>query len=252
MGPTPVLELESVTKTYDDGRTAVRGLSLAVRHGERLVLLGPSGSGKTTVLRLVNGLIRATAGLVRFRGEALDSLDTVALRRRMGYVIQQAGLFPHLTVEENVTLPLRLAGWSAARRAARARKLLRLVRLPRDVLGRHPRGLSGGQQQRVGLARALSTDPEVILMDEPFGALDPLTRVTVRREVLAVLHALRKTVIMVTHDIAEAWACATRIALLNQGRLEQCGSPRELRRRPATPFVRAFLAGSFPGGSGGS
>ncbi len=251
MVTAPVIELAAVTKAYD-GRAAVRRLTLSVRPGERLVLLGPSGSGKTTVLRLVNGLIRASSGQVRFRGVDLDSVDPVALRRRMGYVIQQAGLFPHLTVEENITLPLRLAGWQARRCGPRARKLLGLVRLPRHVLGRYPRGLSGGQQQRVGLARALATDPEVILMDEPFGALDPLTRVTVRREVFALLHALHKTVIMVTHDIGEAWACATRIAILNHGRLEQSGPPRDLQRRPATPFVRAFLSGLRPEAAHGS
>lgn len=220
----------------------MRNVSLRVRRAERLVLLGPSGSGKTTLLKLANRLHEPTNGSVRFNGVDTRDMEPLALRRSMGYVIQQTGLFPHMTVGQNVGLPLRLLAWGKEKIRARTQQVLALVRLPPKLLDRYPRQLSGGQQQRVGLARALAGNPGILLMDEPFGALDPMNRIQIRREVLALLRKIGKTVIMVTHDLSEAWEMADRIAILHRGRLEQVDTVPRLRSNPASAFVRRFLS----------
>jgi osmoprotectant transport system ATP-binding protein len=238
-----VIVLEGVSKSYDGGRTfAVRNLSLEVREGETLVLLGSSGSGKTTALKMVNRLIEPTSGSITLDGQNVFDRDPVSVRRSIGYVFQGIGLFPHLTIQENVAIVARLLGWSSARRDRRALELLDLVGLPpHEYADRFPDELSGGQQQRVGVARALAADPDYLLMDEPFGALDALTRDTLEREVLNLKERLGKTIIFVTHDIFEALTLADRVAILHAGRLEQVGTKGEVLRHPASDFVRQLF-----------
>ena len=239
-----MIALREVSKSFDNGHTfALRPLSLEVAAGETLVLLGSSGSGKTTTLRMVNRLIDPTTGVVEVGGKDVRAQDPVALRRSIGYVFQGIGLLPHVTVGENVALVPRLLGWPRARRRRRAAQLLELVGLdPGTHAERLPAELSGGQQQRVGVARALAADPGYLLMDEPFGALDALTRDTLQQEFLSLKQRLRKTVVFVTHDLFEALLLADRIAVLHEGRLEQVGAPAELLSQPASPFVRELFA----------
>ena len=242
-----MIELDRVTKHYGP-RPAVAQLSLRIAPGERVVLIGPSGSGKSTTLRLINRLVDLDQGHIRFAGEDIRAFAPEALRRRMGYAIQSVGLFPHWTVERNIGTVPRLLGWPEARIRARVHALLELLRLaPAQFARRYPHELSGGQQQRVGVARALAADPEVLLMDEPFGALDPVTRVAMQHE-LRRIHALSgKTLVMVTHDIDEALFLADRIVLLQDGRLVQEGPPLTLLARPANAFVADFLGGAERG-----
>ena len=224
-----------------DGRTILAPLTLAVETGETLVLLGRSGSGKTTALKLVNALLLPTAGEVRVAGAATSAWDPIRLRRRTGYVIQDVGLLPHLTVARNVGLVPALEGWPAARIAARVAELLALVGLPAaEYGGRWPHQLSGGQRQRVGVARALAADPPLLLLDEPFGALDPITRGELQREFRALQTRLGKTAVFVTHDLREAARVGDRLALLDAGRLLAVGTPAALAAS-ADPAVRAFL-----------
>jgi len=228
-----------------DGREvhALRDVSLTIRRGETLALIGTSGSGKTTLLRVLNRLQPPTSGSVRMEGDDLAARDPLELRRGMGYVIQAGGLLPHLSVADNVALLGKLGGHDVARREARTRELLELVHLPPDAFAeRWPDELSGGQRQRVGVARALYLDPPVLLMDEPFGALDPITRAELRREFAELEGHVQKTVVLVTHDLAEARELADRVALLDAGRLHQVGTFDELRERPANEFVAAFMA----------
>ena len=221
-------------------------LSLDVRRGETLVLLGESGWGKTTTLRLVNRLLDPTAGAVRVEGRDTREWDAVVLRRRTGYVIQDAGLFPHFTVERNVGLVPALEGWETQRVRGRVHELLRLVGLdPVQFAGRYPWELSGGQRQRVGVARALAADPPLLLMDEPFGALDPLTRAALQREFAALQKRLGKTVIFVTHDVREALLLGTRIALMSAGRILLLETPENFRRS-AEPHARAYIETLLP------
>lgn len=238
-----MLVFDKVAKRYGDSALAVDHLDLEVHTGELCVLVGPSGCGKTTTLKMVNRLVEPTSGRILFDGEDIAGVDPVALRRRMGYVIQQAGLFPHLRVAENVATVPRLLGWDKARTKARVAELLDLVGLDPDLYGRrYPHELSGGQQQRVGVARALGGDPPVLLMDEPFGALDPIARERLQAEFLALQAQLKKTVIFVTHDIEEAVILGDRIAVLRQGGiLEQYDTPAEVLGRPATSFVADFV-----------
>ncbi|HEX8474253.1 MAG TPA: ATP-binding cassette domain-containing protein [Pyrinomonadaceae bacterium] len=201
-------------------------LNLEIRRGETLVLLGESGCGKTTTLRLINRMLLPTAGEVLVEGTRTDAWDAIRLRRRTGYVIQDAGLFPHFTVERNVSLVPVLEGWTPERTGERAREMLGLVGLPPETFaGRFPRELSGGQRQRVGVARALAADPPLLLLDEPFGALDPLTRAALQREFAALQKRLGKTAVFVTHDVREALLVATRIALMHRGRLVLLETP---------------------------
>jgi osmoprotectant transport system ATP-binding protein len=237
-----VLRLIALRKRFGD-TTVVDRLSLAVARGERLVLLGGSGSGKTTTLKMVNRLIEPDGGRVELEGVDVAALPAHVLRRRIGYCFQRVGLFPHMTVGENVGITPRLLGWPAARMAARIDELLDLVELePARFRDRPPASLSGGQQQRVGVARALAASPSVLLLDEPFGALDPLTRARLQRSFVALARRLDLAAIFVTHDILEALAIADRIAVLNGGRLEQLDTPAVLLAQPATEYVRTLLA----------
>jgi osmoprotectant transport system ATP-binding protein len=215
-------------------------VSLAVPRGTTLVLLGRSGSGKTTLLKLINGMLQASSGEVRVEGRTTQQWDVIRLRRQIGYVIQEAGLFPHFTVAENVGLVPRLENWPTAKIEARVEEMLRLVGLePREFAARRPRELSGGQRQRVGVARALAADPPILLMDEPFGALDPVTRVELQREFRALAQRLGKTIVFVTHDLREAILLASNIVLLDKGRVVAGGKPAEFLRLPH-PEVQAF------------
>ncbi|HZU79338.1 MAG TPA: ATP-binding cassette domain-containing protein [Acidimicrobiales bacterium] len=238
-----MIRLQDVSKRYGDGAFAVEHLDLQVDEGELCVLVGPSGCGKTTTLKMINRLIEPTSGRILLNGEDVTTVDVVALRRRIGYVIQQGGLFPHERVADNVATVPKLLGWDRARIAARVDDMLRLVGLPPEDFGRRfPHELSGGQRQRVGVARALAADPPVLLMDEPFGAVDPLTRARLQQEFKDLQARLRKTVVFVTHDVDEAVLLGDRIALLRQGGvLEQYGTPAELLDRPASAFASDFL-----------
>ena len=242
MPADPILEATSVAKTYGDGTTALAGVDLAVRQGETVALVGESGSGKTTLLRTFNRMVEPSAGAVRIEGRSAADLDPIALRRRIGYVPQDGGLIPHWRIERNVELVPRLLGWDRDRRQARMREMLELVGLRPDThAGRYPAELSGGQRQRVAFARALAADPPVILLDEPFGALDALTRLELHRQFLDLKKALGKTTLLVTHDLAEAFRLADRIGVMRAGRLLQLGPPAELAERPADPYVSALL-----------
>ncbi len=238
-----MIVLRGLSKSFDGGKSfAVRDLSLEVADGRTLVLLGSSGSGKTTVLKMINRLVEPSAGTIEVDGADVLAQDPVRLRRSIGYVFQQVGLFPHMTIEENVAIGLRLQGRSAAQRRGRARELLALVELPPDAFaGRYPSELSGGQAQRVGVARALAVEPKYLLMDEPFGALDEVTRESLRAALKSLRERLQKTIVFVTHDIFEALELGDSIAVMHDGRLEQLGSGEDLLKRPATPFVERLF-----------
>jgi osmoprotectant transport system ATP-binding protein len=238
-----MIRLERVSKTYPDGSAAVRELSLDVRRGELCVLVGPSGCGKTTTMKMVNRLIDPTSGRILLDGDDIAGIDRVQLRRRVGYVIQQVGLFPHQTVRTNVATVPTLLGWNRARTRSRVDELLDLVGLdPATYAGRYPAQLSGGQRQRVGVARALAADPLVLLMDEPFSAVDPVARERLQTEFLRLQRQLGTTVLLVTHDIDEAVRLGDRIAVLGQeGRLQQYADPATLLGAPATAFVAEFV-----------
>src|SRR6266545_4509968 len=237
------IRLEAVRKEYEDGTVAVAELDLDVPAGELVVLVGPSGCGKSTILRMVNRLIEPSAGRVVLDGEDVTRADPVMLRRRIGYVIQNVGLFPHQTVRENVGTVPKLLGWDRARIAERVEELLDLVGLDSGLHGRrYPHELSGGQRQRVGLARALGADPAVLLMDEPFSAVDPIVRSRLQEEFLRLQATVRKTIVLVTHDIDEAVRLGDRIAVLAQGgRLLQFATPAELLSNPASDEVSRFV-----------
>ena len=239
-----MITLSGVSKSFDGGKThAVRDLSLEVADREMLVLLGSSGCGKTTTLKLINRLLEPGEGRIEVDGRDVREGNPVELRRSIGYVFQGIGLFPHMTVRQNVEVVPRLLGWPRDRRRRRAEELLELVGLdPKQYARRFPEQLSGGQQQRVGVARALAADPAHLLMDEPFGALDALTRDGLQQELLALKDRLGKTVVFVTHDIFEALTLGDRIAILHGGRLQQVGAPEEVLRKPATRFVRDLFA----------
>jgi len=234
------IEFRDVNFTLPDGKTLLSNLNLRVQAGETLVLLGRSGSGKTTTMKLINRLIDPTAGEVRVERKPTVEWDPIRLRRRIGYVIQEVGLFPHLTVEENIGVVPRLEGWEPERIRERARVLLAMVGLDADrFAARFPRELSGGQRQRIGVARALAADPPVILLDEPFGALDPITRREIQREFKTLQQELKKTMVFVTHDIAEAFVLGNRIALLKDGQLILLDVPQALLQSQH-PEARAF------------
>jgi osmoprotectant transport system ATP-binding protein len=238
-----VIRLESVRKQYPSGLVAVDDLSLDVPDGEVCVLVGPSGCGKTTILRMINRLIEPTAGRILVDGENVLEIDPVELRRRIGYVIQQVGLFPHQTVGTNVATVPKLLGWDRARINARVEELLDVVGLPADEFrDRYPTELSGGQRQRVGVARALAADPPIMLMDEPFGAIDPVTRTQLQDEFLRLQQTLKKTIVFVTHDIDEAVKMGDHIAILRVGgHVAQYDRPDRLLAAPANDFVADFV-----------
>ena len=239
---SPAVRFENVVHAYGKHR-GVDGVSLDVPAGSLCVLLGPSGCGKTTLLKTVNRLLEPTSGRVLVEGVDVMSVDAVALRRRIGYAIQQVGLFPHMRVRENVAVVPRLLGWPRSRIATRVDELLVSVNLaPGEFRDRYPRELSGGQQQRVGLARALAGDPSILLMDEPFGAVDAIERTHLQDEILSLQRRLRKTVLFVTHDVDEAMRLADMMVVMRDGRVEQAGSRLDVLARPATPFVAELVA----------
>ena len=236
-----MIRLRNVTKQYGN-RKAVDDLTLEVKQGETLVLLGTSGCGKTTTLKLINRLEELSAGTIEVAGADIQQQKPEELRRKIGYVIQGAGLFPHYTVQENIAVVPRLLHWEKQKTAARTLQVLELLGLPAlEFLPKYPHEMSGGQQQRVGLARALVTDPPVILMDEPFGALDPITRTSIRKEFKHLEGLLHKTVVLVTHDVQEAFEMGDRICLMDGGKMQQLGTPQELVFQPANAFVSRFL-----------
>ncbi|SDJ44148.1 ABC transporter ATP-binding protein [Streptomyces indicus] len=237
-----MIRFERVTKRYADGTTAVDDLSFEVAEGELVTLVGPSGCGKTTTMMMINRLIEPTEGKIFVDGEDISQVDPVQLRRRIGYVIQQVGLFPHRTILDNTATVPALVGWKRAKAKARAAELLDMVGLdPKKYGSRYPDQLSGGQRQRVGVARALAADPPVLLMDEPFGAVDPVVREQLQDQFLEMQASVRKTVVMVTHDIEEAVRLGDRIAVYGQGRIEQFDSPGAVLGNPATPYVAEFV-----------
>ena len=240
--PAPIIEFRNVSDKLANGNTLLKNLSFTVLSGETIVLLGRSGAGKTTALKLINRMLEPTEGEVHVEGRATLAWDPISLRRHIGYVIQDAGLFPHYTVEENVGVVPSLNQQPEAQIRKRTQELLQLVGLPpKDFAGRYPHQLSGGQRQRVGVARALAADPPILLMDEPFGALDPLTRGELQREFQNLQKAIAKTVVIVTHDIAEALLLGTKIALLERGSLRGIFSPQEFLRAQE-PVVETFRA----------
>jgi osmoprotectant transport system ATP-binding protein len=246
------IEFRHVSFRLPNGKTLLADLNLEVRQGETLVLLGRSGSGKTTTMKLVNRLLDPTEGEVRVEGESTLRWDPIKLRRRIGYVIQEIGLFPHFTVEQNIGVVPRLEGWEPERISARARELLIMVGLDPDrFAARFPRELSGGQRQRVGVARALAADPPIILLDEPFGALDPITRREIQQEFRRLQERLKKTLIFVTHDVGEAFLLAHRIGLVKDGKMILLGSPADLLASTdpeACAFAACLSDAPSPGG----
>jgi len=235
-----MLELEGVCKSYD-GRWVLAPTDLVVPRGQTTVLLGPSGSGKSTLIRLMIGLIRPDGGPVRFKGTEITPFNARQLRLEMGYVVQDGGLFPHLTAEQNVTLVARYLGWDEERIRFRLADLTKLTQFPADGLGRYPVQISGGQRQRVSLMRALMLDPELLLLDEPLGALDPIIRSELQADLRRIFQTLGKTVVLVTHDLGEAGYLGDLIVLLRDGRVVQKGTLTELVHKPADPFVTRFV-----------
>jgi osmoprotectant transport system ATP-binding protein len=242
-----MIELEHISKRYD-GRPVVDDLSLTVPDGAFCILLGPSGCGKSTTLRMINRLVPFDSGAIRIAGEDIRDVPEEALRRRIGYAIQSIGLFPHWTIEDNIATVPRLLNWPGRRIRDRVTELLELLRLdPESYRRKYPHQLSGGEQQRIGVARALAADPELLLMDEPFGAVDPITRDALQNEIARIHAATKKTIVFVTHDIEEALRLATVIAILERGRLAQWGAPIDIVEHPASAFVRDFVGGEGSG-----
>lgn len=235
------VEFIGVSKSYGGGNV-LEDFHLAIPSGKIVTIIGPSGCGKTTLLKMINRLIEPEAGSILLEGSEIGSLDAVQLRRNIGYVIQQIGLFPHMTIEQNISIVPRLKGEKKTQLIARATELLELIGLdPEGFLGRYPHELSGGQQQRIGVARALAANPSIVLMDEPFSALDPISRVQLQKELIQLNQQVRKTIIFVTHDIDEALKIADQVVLLNQGTIVQQGTPQEILASPKSQFVREFL-----------
>lgn len=236
-----MLKFDHVSKVYEGGKKAVNDMILEVEKGEFVVFIGPSGCGKTTTMKMINRLIEPSNGSIHIEGENILEKDLVELRREIGYVIQQIGLFPHMTIQENISLVPKLLKWPEDKRRKRAEELLQLVGMEKEFLNRYPHELSGGQQQRIGVLRALAADPPLILMDEPFGALDPITRDTLQEEFKKLQQSLGKTIVFVTHDMDEALKLADRIVIMRDGKLVQVGTPDEILRNPADDFVEEFI-----------
>lgn len=235
-----LIELDDISKSYASVQ-ALRSISLKIQAGLTTVLIGPSGCGKSTILRLIIGLIRPDRGRVLFQQNEVGPDTVLALRRKMGYVIQQGGLFPHLSVRANVTVMARYLKWEEGRIERRLRELAEITRFPAGGLERYPAQLSGGERQRVSLMRALMLDPNVLLLDEPLGALDPMIRADLQADLKRIFHSLGKTVVLVTHDLGEAAFLGELIVLLHDGRIVQSGSPDQLIKTPAEPFVTSFI-----------
>lgn len=236
-----MLEMNNVSKVYKGGKKAVSDLNISIKQGEFIAFIGTSGSGKTTAMRMINRMIEPTSGTITLDGKNIKELNPVQLRRKIGYVIQQIGLLPHMTIRDNITLVPKLLKWSEEDKNKKAEELIQLVDLPLSYLDLYPAQLSGGQQQRIGVVRALAADQDIILMDEPFGALDPLTRDTLQDLVKELQVKFNKTFIMVTHDMDEAIKLADRIVIMSNSEVVQLDTPNNILRRPANDFVRDFI-----------
>lgn len=237
-----MISLRGVCKKFNNGFTAVDNVSLEIKTGELVVLIGSSGCGKTTTMKMINRLIEPSSGQILIKGEDILKADPIDLRRNIGYVIQEIGLFPHMTIAENIAIVPQLKKWSPDLIKKRIQELLELMGLdPETTAKKYPHELSGGQRQRIGVARALAVDPPIMLMDEPFGALDPISREQLQDEFLKLQAAVKKTIVFVTHDMDEAIKLADRIVVMHQGKVLQCASPREILRNPANEFVRDFV-----------
>lgn len=235
------IKFENVEKSYEDGKKIIDNLNLKINYGEFVTLIGKSGSGKTTMLKLVNGLISPNSGQIFIKDKEINDWDIIELRRNIGYVIQQIGLFPHMNIEDNIGYVLNIKKESKDNIRKRAEELIDLVGITQDYLKKYPRELSGGQKQRIGVARALAADPDIILMDEPFGAVDEITRRTLQDEMIKLQGNLKKTIVFVTHDIEEAFKLGSRIVLFDNGKIVQEGKREELLLNPKNEFVEKFL-----------
>ncbi|WP_282920229.1 betaine/proline/choline family ABC transporter ATP-binding protein [Ignavigranum ruoffiae] len=236
-----MIEFKHVSKVYKDGKKAVDDFNLKIEAGEFICIIGTSGSGKTTTMRMINRMTELTSGEIYVKGKNVMEQDPVTLRRELGYVIQNIGLLPHMTIKDNITMVPSLLKWDEAKKEAIARKMIKLAELPESFLDRYPAELSGGQQQRVGVVRALAADQDIILMDEPFGALDPITRQSLQDLVKNLQEQLGKTIVFVTHDMDEALSLATRIVIMSEGKIVQAGTPEEILRHPKNEFVVDFI-----------
>ncbi|WP_438477561.1 betaine/proline/choline family ABC transporter ATP-binding protein [Streptococcus pluranimalium] len=240
MSDKPIIEFKNVRKIYGDN-VAVDTANLSVIAGEFICFIGTSGSGKTTLMRMINRMLKPSEGNIYFEGKDISSINPIHLRRKIGYVIQNIGLMPHMTIYENITLVPKLLKWSEDKKKAKAKELIKLVELPEEFLDRYPSELSGGQQQRIGVIRALAADQDVILMDEPFGALDPITREGIQDLVKTLQEKMGKTIILVTHDMDEALKLASRIVVMDNGQMVQVGTPDDILHHPATEFVEKMI-----------
>lgn len=237
-----MIEFKNVSKQYDGGYLAIKNLNFTIKDNELLVLIGPSGCGKTTTMKMINRIIEPTNGEITINGESIKQQNPVELRRNIGYVIQQIGLMPHMTIRENVALVPKLKKWDEAKYKDKVDELMKMVGLDPDVLGdRFPDELSGGQQQRIGVIRALAADPDIILMDEPFSALDPISREQLQEELIRLQQEIKKTIVFVTHDMDEALKIADRICIMKDGEIVQMDQPEMILRHPANEFVRQFI-----------
>jgi osmoprotectant transport system ATP-binding protein len=236
-----MLSIKNLSKVYSGGKKAVDNISLDIEAGEFIAFIGTSGSGKTTALRMINRMIESTEGQIKINGKDINKMNGVELRRSIGYVIQQIGLMPHMTIKDNIVLVPKLLKWSQEKKDAKAKELIKLVDLPEEFLDRYPSQLSGGQQQRIGVVRALAAEQDIILMDEPFGALDPITRDTLQDLVKELQQKLGKTFIFVTHDMDEAIKLADKICIMSEGKIVQFDTPDNILRNPANDFVRDFI-----------
>ena len=235
------LSMEHLNKTYSGGKVAVEDFNLEVDKGEFVCFIGTSGSGKTTTMRMINRMLQQTSGTIKINGKDISQMDPVKLRRKIGYVIQNIGLMPHMTIRQNITLVPRLLKWPQDKMNERAKKMIKLVDLPEEFLNRYPSELSGGQQQRIGVVRALAADQDIILMDEPYGALDPITRESLQDLIKDLQERLGKTIIFVTHDMDEALTLATKIVVMDSGKIMQVATPDEILRHPANEFVENLI-----------